>query len=163
MVAGLAFVATAVATVFAQATAVRWSRTKAPHQGAWTVALALFALASAAFATGSSTGWDDGTFRIFYLLRCDRERALARARHRLPAHEPQDRQPGTGRRRVLQRPRDRGDAVDADQPATITGDALPVGKDHLDALPRALAGIGSGVGAVVLIGGALMLGGAVRS
>ena len=52
MVAGLAFVATAVATLFAQATAVRWSRTEAPHQGAWTIALALFALASAALATG---------------------------------------------------------------------------------------------------------------
>ena len=67
MVAGLAFLATAVATVFAQATAVRWSRTRAPHQGAWTFALALFALASAALATGASTGWD-GTFRVFYLL-----------------------------------------------------------------------------------------------
>src|SRR5436190_17988850 len=68
MVAGLAFVATAVATLFAQATAVRWSRSKAPYQGAWTFALALFALASAALATGASTGWDKGTFRAFYLL-----------------------------------------------------------------------------------------------
>ena len=68
MVAGLAFIATAIATVFAQATAVRWSRSRAPHQGAWTVALALFALASAALATGESTGWDEGTFRMFFLL-----------------------------------------------------------------------------------------------
>ncbi len=55
-------------TVFAQATGVRYSRTKAPHQGAWTFALALFALASAALATAASTGWDKGTFRVFYLL-----------------------------------------------------------------------------------------------
>ena len=41
---------------------------KAPHQGAWTFALALFALASAALATAASTGWDRGTFRAFYLL-----------------------------------------------------------------------------------------------
>src|SRR5438552_13236996 len=68
MVAGLAFVATAVATLFAQATAVRWSRSRAPHQGAWTIALVFFALASAALATGASTGWDRGTFRAFYLL-----------------------------------------------------------------------------------------------
>jgi len=68
MVAGLAFFATAIATLFANATAVRWSRTRAPHQAAWTVALALFALASAALATGASTGWDEGTFRAFYLL-----------------------------------------------------------------------------------------------
>ena len=46
MVAGLAFLATAVATLFAQATGVRYTRSKEPHQGAWTFALALFALAS---------------------------------------------------------------------------------------------------------------------
>src|SRR3984893_3866839 len=68
MVAGLAFLAPALAPAFAQATAVRWSRSRAPHQGAWTVALVLFALASAALATGASTGWDNGTFRAFYLL-----------------------------------------------------------------------------------------------
>src|SRR6476620_2384409 len=68
MVAGLAFLATAISTVFAQATGVRWSRSRAPHQAAWTFALALFALASAALATGSGTGWDDGTFRVFYLF-----------------------------------------------------------------------------------------------
>src|SRR6478609_313250 len=68
MVAGLAFLATAVATLFAQATGVRYSRSKAPHQGAWTFALALFALASAALATAEATGWDEGTFRVFYLL-----------------------------------------------------------------------------------------------
>src|SRR4029077_5343123 len=55
-------------TVFAQATGVRWSHSKAPHQAAWTFSLALFALASAALATGASTEWDEGTFRIFYLL-----------------------------------------------------------------------------------------------
>src|SRR5258705_13953001 len=72
MVAGLAFVATAIATLFAQATAVRWSRSRAPHQGAWTIALALFALASAALATGPSTGWDPGPSRAFYLLGAGR-------------------------------------------------------------------------------------------
>src|SRR4029079_11556693 len=56
MVAGLAFLATAVATLFAQATGVRYSRSKPPYQGAWTFALALFALASAALATAESTG-----------------------------------------------------------------------------------------------------------
>ena len=66
MVAGLAFLATAVATVFAQATGLRFARTRAPHQAAWTVALAMYALASAALATGESTGWDAGTYRAFY-------------------------------------------------------------------------------------------------
>ena len=41
---------------------------RAPHELAWTVALAMFALASAALALGTSTGWDNGTFRVFYLF-----------------------------------------------------------------------------------------------
>jgi len=68
MVAGLAFVATAVGTLFAEATFKRWRQKRSPHEAAWTVALALFALASAALATGASTGWDRGVFRVFYLL-----------------------------------------------------------------------------------------------
>ena len=68
MVVALAFLATAVATLFAQATLVRYTRRHQPQDRAWTIALAMFALASAALATGISTGWDNGTFRVFYLL-----------------------------------------------------------------------------------------------
>ena len=154
MVAGLAFIATAVATVFAQATAVRWSRSKAPYQGAWTVALALFALASAAFATGSSTGWDEGTFRIFYLLGAivnvpwlalGTVYLLWGRRIGNPARAGLVFFTGLATGVMLSTP----------MHGTIDPNQLPVGKDHFDALPRALAGIGSGVGAVVLIGGAI--------
>jgi hypothetical protein len=153
MVAGLAFVATAVATVFAQATSVRWSRTRAPHQGAWTVALALFALASAAFAVGASTGWDAGTFRAFYLLGAivnvpwlalgtvyllGGRRAGDRARTAVLLFT------GLATGVML--------ATPVDGPIPV--DEIPVGSDHLDALPRALAGVGSGVGAVVVFAGA---------
>ena len=68
MVIGLAFLATAVATLFAQATLVRFTKDRRPQDLAWTVSLAMFALASAALATGVSTGWDNGTFRVFFLL-----------------------------------------------------------------------------------------------
>ena len=68
MVVGLAFLATAVATLFFQATLVRATRDHRPQDRAWTIALGFTALASAALATGSSTGWDNGTFRVFYLL-----------------------------------------------------------------------------------------------
>src|SRR4051794_8784310 len=68
MVIGLAFLATAVATLFAQATLVRYTKDHRPQDKAWTISLALFALASAALATGVSTGWDNGTFRVFFLL-----------------------------------------------------------------------------------------------
>ena len=154
MVAGLAFLATAIATVFAQATAVRWSRSRAPHQGAWTFALALFALASAALATGASTGWDRGTFRAFYLLGAVINVPwLALGTIYLLAG-----------RRVGNRVRGvllvftgfgAGAILAAPMHGTIvpTG-GIPVGKDHFGVLLRALAGAGSGVGAIVVFGGA---------
>ncbi len=153
MVAGLAFVATAIATLFAQATAVRWSRSKAPHQGAWTFALALFALASAALATGASTGWDRGTFRAFYLLGAVLNvpwLALGTVYLLL----------GT---KVGNRVRGAllvftgvgvGVMLAAPMHGAIAKTGIPVGKDHFGVLPRALAGAGSGLGATVVFVGA---------
>jgi hypothetical protein len=153
MVAGLAFIATAIATVFAQATAVRWSRSRSPHQGAWTVALALFALASAALATGASTGWDQNTFRVFFLLGAVINvpwLALgtiyllmgARIGNRVRAGLLVFTGIGIG---VM---------LAAPMHGVIAATGIPVGKDHFGALPRALAGVGSGVGAVVVFVGA---------
>ncbi|MFM8238543.1 MAG: hypothetical protein ACKOBG_12445 [Actinomycetota bacterium] len=154
MVAGLAFVATAVATVFAQATAVRWSRSRAPHQAAWTVSLAMFALASAALATGAGTGWDGGTFRVFYGLGAILTVPwLALGTIFLLGR------PATGRRvravlLVLS-----GLAVGVMlatpiDPALDPTGGIPVGKDHLAVLPRILAAAGSGLGALVVFAGA---------
>jgi hypothetical protein len=155
MVAGLAFLATAVATVFAQATGVRFARTKAPHQGAWTLALALFALASAALATGASTGWDGGTFRAFYLLGAILNVPwLALGTIYL-----------LWGRTIGNRVRAglvffSGLATGAILAAPLHGTIdplgnIPVGKDHFDALPRILAAAGSGIGAIVVFGGAI--------
>jgi len=155
MVAGLAFLATAVATVFAQATGVRYSRSKAPHQAAWTFALALFALASAALATAASTGWDRGTFRAFYLLGAVLNVPwLALGTVYL-----------LGGRRIGDRVRTglllmTGFATGVMLAAPIHGaiasdGGIPVGKDHFGVLPRVLAAVGSGAGALVVFGGAL--------
>lgn len=156
VVIGLAFVATAVASLFAEATFVRWTARRQPHLAAWTVALAMFAGASAALAVGVSTGWDTGTFRVFYLLGA-----------------------------VLNVPwlalgtvyllfgRDRGNrtrlwllfftglatgVVLAAPMESVSGVEIPVGSDVFGAFPRALAAIGSGIGAVVILGGALWSG-----
>jgi hypothetical protein len=154
MVAGLAFIATAIATLFAQATAVRWSRSRAPHQGVWTLALALFALASAALATGASTGWDRGTFRAFYLLGAVINvpwLALGTV-YLLMGRRVGDRVrvgllifTGVGIGVMLAAP----------MHGAIATTGIPVGKDHFGVLPRALAGAGSGVGAIVVFGGAV--------
>jgi hypothetical protein len=156
VVIGLAFLATAVASLFAEATFVRWTARHQPHLAAWTVALAMFAGASAALAVGVSTGWDTGTFRVFYLLGAvlnvpwlalgtvyllaGRERGN-RARIGLIFFS------GLAVGAVLAAPM-----------APVSGTEIPVGSDVFDALPRVLAAIGSGVGAVVIFGGALWSG-----
>ncbi len=154
MVTGLAFLATAVASLFAESALVRWTQRRSPHLSAWAVALALFALASALLALGTSNGWDRGTFRVFYLfgavltvpwlalgsvallLGPD---AARRARWSLVFFS------GLAAGVLLSAPMD-----------AVRGRAIPVGKDVFDAGPRALAAIGSGVGAVVVIAGALL-------
>jgi hypothetical protein len=154
MVAGLAFLATAVATVFAQATLVRWTKTRRPYHGAWTFALALFALASAALATGTSTEWDAGTYRVFFLLGAILNVPwLALGTVYLLASE----RAGRATRGVLLVFTGFATGVMLTTPVhgTFSGTAIPVGSEHFGALPRALAGIGSGVGATVVLAGAV--------
>lgn len=153
MVTGLAFVATAVATLFAEATFLRWRRGRRPHEAAWTVALALFALASAALATGASTGWDRGTFLVFYLFGAILnvpwlglgtvylllgERAGRRTRGAL----------------VFLSGLATGVMLTAPIKADISGLAIPVGKEVFGVFPRVLAAVGSGAGALVVFTGA---------
>jgi hypothetical protein len=153
MVTGLAFLATAVASLFAEATLVRYTQRRTPHLAAWTVALAMFALASAALAVGVSTGWDNGTFRVFYLLGAVLDvpwLALGTVCLLLGAD--------VGRRvrwfLVFFSGLATGVLLSAPM-TTVSGTEIPVGKDVFGAFPRALAALGSGVAAVVILAGAI--------
>ncbi len=154
MVIGLAFLATAVATLFVQATLARATTFRRPQDRAWTIALALFALASAALATGVSTGWDNGTFRVFYLLGAILSvpwLALGTVYLLTPLR--------VGRRveRVLVFASGLATGVLLTAPMEpVQGTAIPVGKDVFGVFPRVLAAVASGVGATVIIVGALV-------
>jgi len=118
------------------------------------VSLALFALASAALATGASTGWDRGVFRVFYLLGAVLnvpwlalgtvylllgERAGRRVRAVL----------------VFASGLAVGVLLTAPMKGTVAGSTtIPVGKEVFGVFPRVLAGVGSGLGALVVFGGA---------
>lgn len=67
MNAALAAAATLVAVAFALSTLDRWLRRRRPHELAWTVSLALFAVGSMALWWAESNGWGIGAFRIFYM------------------------------------------------------------------------------------------------
>jgi hypothetical protein len=154
MVVGLAFIATAVATLFAQATLARATRDHRPQDRAWTIALVLFAFGSAALTVGVSTGWDNGTFRLFYLfgavlsvpwLAMGTVHLLARptVAHRIEVGLIF--LSGLAVGVLLTAPME-----------TVHGTAIPVGKEVFGVFPRVLAAVGSGVGAVVIIVGALV-------
>jgi hypothetical protein len=153
MVVALAFVATAVSTLFAQAMLVRWTRDHKPQDGAWALALGMFALASVALATGTSTGWDNGTFRVFYLFGAVLDVPwLAMGTVFLLTS------PVFARRTKLALLVFSGFAAGVVLSAPmepVSGTAIPVGKDVFGALPRILAAVGSGVAATVIIVGAV--------
>jgi hypothetical protein len=152
MVPGLAFLATAVSSLFAQATLVRYTQGRKPHELAWTVALAMFALASVALASGATTGWDRGTFRFFYLMGAVLDVPwLALGTVYLLAS------PTVARRVQWVLVGFTGFAAGVLVTAPmkpVVGDTIPVGKDVLGVLPRVLAAAGSGVGALVVFAGA---------
>lgn len=154
MVIGLAFLATAVATLFVQATLARATTFRRPQDRAWTIALALFTLASAALATGVSTGWDNGTFRVFYLLGAILSvpwLALGTVYLLAPLHV------GQRVERVLVFASGLATGVLLSAPMEpVQGTAIPVGKDVFGVFPRVLAAVASGVGATVIIVGALV-------
>lgn len=155
MAAGLAFGATAIATLFAQATLKRYTDTRAPHQLAWTVALAMFVAAAAAGALGLSTGWDPGTYRVFFCFGAILNvvwLALGTLLLLTPAF---------GRRAAWGVVAFSGLACGvmlATSVSSLPYDTIPVGRDVLAPLPRVLAAIGSGVGALVVFGGAVWSG-----
>lgn len=154
MVIGLAFLATAVATLFAQATLARFTKDRRPQDLAWTISLAMFALASAALSVGVSTGWDNGTFRIFFLLGAVLTVPwLALGTVYLLAGPDRGRKVQWGL--VLFTGLATGVLLTAPIDGPITGTAIPVGSDVFGVFPRVLAAIGSGVGATVIVAGAL--------
>jgi hypothetical protein len=154
MVAGLAFCATAIATLFAQATGVRWAQTRKPHHRAWTIALAFFALGAAMLAMGASTGWDKGTFGAFYLfgaildvpwLALGTVYLLYGARVGKPVE----------RGLVFFTGLALGVMLVAPVHGVVPIDRIPDGKELYGVVPRVLAGVGSGLGALVVFAGAL--------
>jgi len=57
-----------ISATFAFLLGLQWAARRRPHQLAWTVALAMFAVATLATAQGVGAGWTPGLFRTYYLF-----------------------------------------------------------------------------------------------
>ncbi|HVL92936.1 MAG TPA: hypothetical protein VM264_06285 [Acidimicrobiales bacterium] len=158
----LATGAALVSLAFGLSTFERWLASHRRHELAWSIALAMFAVASFALAAGAALGWGPLTFRVFYLFGAVANvPVLALGTVYLLA----------GRRR--------GDAwaivvglfvafaagVVAVAPFTgaLPRDELARGSEVFGALPRILAAAASGGGATVVVAGALWSAARARS
>ena len=144
-----------VALAFALSLADRWLARRRAHELMWTLAMAMFAIASFALAAGAAVGWTPALYRTFWLfgavanvpflalgtvyLLADRRRADAVAAIVVIAVAVAAGIVIASPMRVHALPRHH----------------LAQGSDVFGALPRIAAGVGSGVAAIVVFGGAL--------
>jgi membrane protein YdbS with pleckstrin-like domain len=154
-------VAGAVSAAFATAVLRQYVARRRPHQLAWGVALAMFALASLALTTGVAAGWTPVGFKVYYLFGAMLNVPwLALGTVYLLAGP-------LGRRAYLA-----GLAVFTAAStvllalaevgvADLTG-RVPEGKAFLPVPVRVLAVLGNTVGTVVVVGGAVASGLALR-
>ena len=154
MNAALAAAATLVALAFALSTLDRWLRRRRPHDLAWSVSLALFALGAGALWWAQARGWSLGSFRVFYLagavlnvpwLALGTVYLLAGQRVGARVQGVLVWLSGAATGLVLFAPTRQG----------VAGPDLPTGKLVFGVAPRVFAAVGSGVAALVIIVGAL--------
>ncbi len=151
--AALAAAATLIALAFAISTLDRWLRRRRPHDGAWAVSLALFALGSMALWWAEARGWSLASFRVFF---------LAGAVLNVPwlalgtVYLLFGRRVGDVTRTWLIGLSGAATGVVLIAPADqITGDGLPKGSELFGVAPRVFAAVGSGVAALVILVGAV--------
>lgn len=141
-----------VSAVFAAVMARRWSARRRPHQLAWAIGLGMFAVAAAAGVLARVGGATETEYRLFYLfgaivnvawLALGTLYLLTSARIARWAMWAVVALTVVAVVAVFTSPVDMTKAID-------TGRGFETSP-----LPRILAGIGSGVGSVILIGGAL--------
>jgi hypothetical protein len=156
-------VATAAAAAFSVAVLRQYARRRRSYQLAWGVALAMFAFASLALAVGVTAGWSPLGFKLYYLFG-----AILNV-------------PWLALGTVLLLARGRGAragyllglvlftlasvaavALVEVRAAGLTGRVVPEGRDVLPVGIRALAVGGNVVGTVVVVGGAVASGLALR-
>ena len=150
----LAAAATLVSLAFALCTGERWLHGRKRHEAAWTASLVMFALGSVSLWWGAAVGWDEWSFKSFYLFGAILNVPfLALGTVELLAG------PTHGRRWTaivtVLGAFCAGIVVAAPLTGPITADVLPQGKEVFGPGPRIAAAIGSGVAALVIIAGAI--------
>ena len=147
-------VATLVSVAFCLSTLERYLANRRRHELAWTISMAMFAAASFAYFSAAALGWGGLAFRTFYLFG-----AILNVPYLAL---------GTVYLLAGTRPGDRarfwldlaaafcaGVVLTAPLSGSLDVTGIPSGKEVFGVGPRVMAAVGSGVGATVLIVGAV--------
>lgn len=150
----LAGAATLIASAFTLSTFDRWLRRRQPHELAWTVAMALFAVGSSALWWAESAGWNLMSFRIFFLTGAVLNVAWLALGTVYLLHGVRA---GNIARSwlVWLSGFATGVVLIAPTKSQVVSTEFPAGREIFGAAPRILAAIGSGVPALFIIVGAL--------
>lgn len=154
MAPATAALTTLVSVAFSLCLLERWVERRKPHELAWTIALFEFAVASAAQWWGAAAGWGGLSFRAFYLFGPILSvPAMALGTVLLLGSERTGRLTRSGV--VVWSWISVGVLAAAPLTGAIDPAELPQGSEVFGPLPRILAAVGSGLGATVLIAGAV--------
>jgi hypothetical protein len=156
-------VAAVASAAFATAVLRQYAARRRPYQLAWGIALSMFAAASLALTVGVAAGWTPLTFKLYYLFGAvlnvpwlalgTVELLAGRTTRRLYAA-------GLAAFTVLSVVLV---ALARITPADLAGRLLPEGKEFLPVAVRVLAVVGNTVGTVIVVGGAVTSGLAMRA
>ena len=147
MEAILAFGAALLSLRLAGLLARRWRERRQPHLLVWTAGLAAYAFGAAAIAAGSAAGWNEGSFRAYYLFGGLLTAALLGAGSLLFAGIGL-----AGPAALLYAGLAVGVALAAPLESPVGGSSIPEAQEHLALFPaRVLAIVGNLAGSIALI------------
>ncbi|MGH3092090.1 MAG: hypothetical protein ACRDOG_07160, partial [Gaiellaceae bacterium] len=147
----LAFAAALLTLRLAGELARRYRARRLPQLAAWAASLLAYALASAALAWGAASGWDDATFRVYYLFGGLLTAPLLGVGSLLLTGRSWAAPLG-----MLYTGFAVGLVLAVPLTAPVGGESIPEAQEHLEFLPARLAAVlGNGVGTLAVVGVAL--------
>lgn len=151
MEALFAFAAALLGLRLAGALASRYRARRAPYLAAWSAALLSYSIASAALAWGAAVGWDDRTFRVYYLFGGLLTAALLGVGSLSFAGQRWALAVGLAYTGLAV-----GIAVAVPLTEPVSGSSIPDAQEHLQFLPaRLVAVLGNSLGTLAVVGVAL--------
>jgi hypothetical protein len=130
----------------------RWRVRRAAELAAWSGSLFAYAVASAALAWGAAAGWDDRSFRVYYLFGGLLTAPLLGAGSLLLSGRR-----WAGPLALLYTGLAVGVATSVELTAPVTGSGIPPAQDHLAFVPaRLVAVLGNGAGTIAAVAVSLL-------